>query len=306
MEDPKLTKTIVRREVTRVLTPGTAVDPALASERNNYLAALHVVPSGGASVAALALLDLSTGDFRATEFSGPGSLGFCIDELIKAQPSELLLSSGLPALDPLLEAEIEKIGTKTRLDEWVYTADYAIPLLERQMGASSLEGFGLASARAASIAAGAVVHYARSTQQIELQHVNTVRYYERAENLQLDAVTVRNLELIEPLFSGGAAPRSSRASKPWRWRSRRSLTGSNCARRWARSRIWSACCHAFRSTAPGRGTRRRFLPRWPGSLICTRGWSGSAHRAGWPAPRDSICSMTYANAWGGRCCPIPR
>ncbi len=205
MEDPKLTKTIVRREVTRVLTPGTAVDPALASERNNYLAALHVVPSAAGSVAALALLDLSTGDFRATEFSGPGSLGFCLDELIKAQPSELLLSSGLPPLGPLMEAEIEKIGTKTRLDEWVYTADYAIPLLERQMGASSLEGFGLASARAASIAAGAVVHYARSTQQIELQHVNTVRYYERAENLQLDAVTVRNLELIEPLFSGGAS-----------------------------------------------------------------------------------------------------
>jgi DNA mismatch repair protein MutS len=201
MEDPKLTKTIVRREVTRVLTPGTAVDPALASERNNYLAALHIAGSS----AGLALLDLSTGDFRATEFSGPGSVGFCIDELIKAQPSELLLSTGLGPLEPLMEAEIEKIGTKTRLDEWVYTAEYAIPLLERQMGSSGLEGFGLATARAASIAAGAVVHYARSTQQIELQHINTVRYYERAENLQLDAVTVRNLELIEPLFSGGAS-----------------------------------------------------------------------------------------------------
>ena len=201
MEDPKLTKTIVRREVTRVLTPGTAVDPGLASERNNYLAALHIT----GSVASLALLDLSTGDFRATEFSGPGALGLCIDELAKAQPSELLLSAGLGPLDPLIEAEIDKIGTRTRLDEWVYTSDYAIPLLERQLGASGLEGFGLATARGAAIAAGAVVHYARSTQQIELQHVNSIRYYERAENLQLDAVTVRNLELIEPLFSGGAS-----------------------------------------------------------------------------------------------------
>src|ERR1700729_3282741 len=200
MEDPKLTKKIVRREVTRVLTPGTAVDPALASERNNYLAALHIA----GTVAALALLDLSTGDFRATEFTGPGSVGFCVDELIKAQPSELLLSSEMPPLDPQLEAEIDKIGTKTRLEEWVYTADYAIPLLERQLGANGLEGFGLATARSAAIAAGALVHYARSTQQIELQHVNNIRYYERAENLQLDAVTVRNLELIEPLFSGGA------------------------------------------------------------------------------------------------------
>ncbi len=201
MEDPKLTKTIVRREVTRVLTPGTAVDPALASERNNYLAALHFA----GQVTALALLDLSTGDFRATEFSGPGSLALCADELMKAQPSELLLSSALPPFDPQVEAEIEKIGTKTRLEEWVYTPDYAIPLLERQMGSNGLDGFGLANARAAAIAAGAVVHYARSTQRIELQHINHIRYYERAENLQLDAVTVRNLELVEPLWTGGAS-----------------------------------------------------------------------------------------------------
>jgi DNA mismatch repair protein MutS len=201
MEDPKLTKKIVRREVTRVLTPGTAVDPALASERNNYLAALHI----NGSVSALALLDLSTGDFRTTEFTGPGSIGLCIDELIKAQPSELLLSSDLPPLELPMEAELEKIGTKTRLEAWVYTPDYAIPLLERQMGSNGLEGFGLANARTAAVAAGAVVHYARSTQQIELQHVNNIRYYERSENLQLDAVTVRNLELIEPLFSGGAS-----------------------------------------------------------------------------------------------------
>src|SRR3984885_12769339 len=140
MEDPKLTKKIVRREVTRVLTPGTAIDPTLASERNNYLAALHLA----GPVAALALLDLSTGDFRATEFRGPGSVGLCIDELSKAQPSEVLLSAALPSLDPQQEAEIDKIGTKTRLEAGAYSPDYAIPLLERPMGSNSLEGFGLA------------------------------------------------------------------------------------------------------------------------------------------------------------------
>ena len=200
MEDPKLTKKIVRREVTRVLTPGTAIDPALASERNNYLAALHLA----GPVAALALLDLSTGDFRTTEFTGPGSVGFCVDELLKAQPSEVLLSSGLPPLDPQMEAEIDKIGTKTRLEEWVYTADYAIPLLERQLGANSLEGFGLAECPVAPRSPPARWCITRArTQQIELQHINNIRYYERAENLQLDAVTVRNLELIEPLWAGG-------------------------------------------------------------------------------------------------------
>ena len=199
MEDPKLTKKIVRREVTRVLTPGTAVDPTLASERNNYLAALHIA----GPVAALALLDLSTGDFRTTEFTGAGSVGLCVDELMKAQPSELLLSSELPPLDPQMEAEIDKIGTKTRLEEWVYHRGLRHPAAGKTAGGQWLEGFGLASARSAAIAAGAVVHYARSTQQIELQHINNIRYYERSENLQLDAVTVRNLELIEPLFSGG-------------------------------------------------------------------------------------------------------
>jgi DNA mismatch repair protein MutS len=198
MEDPKLTKKIVRREVTRVLTPGTAMDPALASERNNYLAAFHVK----GQVAALALLDLSTGDFRAAEFSGPASIALCVDELQKAQPSEVLLTPAMPPIDPLLLAELDKIGIRTELDEWVFTSEYAIPQLERQLGANSLEGFGLAHAPAAAIAAGAVVHYARKTQQIELKHINHIRYYERAENLQLDAVTVRNLELIDPLWAG--------------------------------------------------------------------------------------------------------
>src|SRR3984957_1953038 len=76
MEDPKLAKKIVRRDVTRVLTPGTAIDPALGSEQNNFLAAV----SFGENLAALALLDLSTGDFRAAEFAGPQASVLCLDE----------------------------------------------------------------------------------------------------------------------------------------------------------------------------------------------------------------------------------
>jgi DNA mismatch repair protein MutS len=201
MEDPKLTKKIVRREVTRVLTPGTSLDPALGSEQNNFLAALHL----GSQVSALALLDLSTGDFRASEFSGPNAATLCIDELLKAQPSELLLpGSGLLLVGGIeIPKALERIQTRTKLDDWVFTPDYAIPLLERQLGAHSLQGFGLEGHSHAAVAAGAVLHYVQSTQKLELGHIDSIRFYERAQYLQLDQVTIRNLELTETLFNDG-------------------------------------------------------------------------------------------------------
>ena len=198
MEDPKLTKKIVRREVTRVLTPGTAIDPALGSDQNNFLAAV----SFGENLAALALLDLSTGDFRAAEFTGPQATALCLDELQKASPSEVLLSGSNPLLTHKAELPpaLERIRTKTPIEEWVFTKDYAMPLLERQLGVGSLDGFGLTQHSAAAVAAGAILHYVRSTQRVELGHIDSIRFYERAEHLQLDQVTVRNLELLEPLF----------------------------------------------------------------------------------------------------------
>ncbi len=198
MEDPKLTKKIVRREVTRVLTPGTALDPALGEGINNFLAALYLA----GDKAALALLDVSTGDFRAAEFSGPQSIMQCLDELAKFSPSELLLPSATSLQTHTAEFSrgLERVRTKTLLEDWVFTRDYALPLLERQLGAHSLDGFGLSGHSAAAIAAGAILHYVRGTQKLELDHLDNIRFYERAEFLQLDQVTVRNLELIDPLF----------------------------------------------------------------------------------------------------------
>ena len=199
MEDPRLTKKIVRREVIRMLTPGTAMDPALGSSENNYLAAVHIA----AGTVGLAYLDLSTGDFRATEFSGPTALAQCADELEKLAPSEVLASASNPLLNEskeLAEA-LARARTKTGIDDWAFTADYAIPLLERQMGTMSLEGFGLATHRAAAVAAGVIVHYVRQTQQNDAGHVDAIRYYERSQHMHLDQVTVRNLELVEPIFT---------------------------------------------------------------------------------------------------------
>lgn len=195
LEDPKLTKKIVRRDVTRVLTPGTAMDPALGSSENNYLAAVCMVEGE----VGLAYLDLSTGDFRATEFSGTNALAQCADELAKLAPSEILAPAHLVSSE--LTAALERIRTRTPIEDWVFAGDYAIPLLERQMGTASLEGFGLTQHRAAAAAAGAVVHYVRQTQQNDAEHVDTIRYYERSQHMHLDQVTVRNLELLEPIFT---------------------------------------------------------------------------------------------------------
>ncbi len=96
--------------------------------------------------------------------------------------------------------------TETPLDDWIFAPDHAIPLLENHFGVLSLEGFGLAGrTAAASAAAGAILYYVRSTQRGSLDHVDRIGWYERQNCLVLDAVTVRNLELIEPLFAGADA-----------------------------------------------------------------------------------------------------
>jgi DNA mismatch repair protein MutS len=197
MEDPKLTKKIVRREVTRVLTPGTALDAALGQEQNNFLAALYESGPEKAPLCAVALLDVSTGEFRTAEFQGPAARQQAVDEIVKAGPSEVLLaeSAELPALLGLVPA-------RTRVPDWVWTSDFAIPLVARQLNVRSLEGFGLDRHPAAAIAAGAVLHYVRTTQKNEALHIDSLKFQEHSTALELDQVTVRNLELVEPLFVG--------------------------------------------------------------------------------------------------------
>jgi DNA mismatch repair protein MutS len=197
MEDPKLTKKIVRREVTRVLTPGTALDSALGQEQNNFLAGLFETGPATEPVCAVALLDVSTGEFRTAEFTGAAARQQAVDEIVKAGPSEVLLpaSAELPAL-------LERIPARTRVEDWVWTRDFAVPLVERQLNVRTLEGYGLDAHPAAAIAAGAVLHYVRTTQKIEALHIDSLKFQEHSTALELDQVTVRNLELVEPLFAG--------------------------------------------------------------------------------------------------------
>ncbi|HSY99546.1 MAG TPA: DNA mismatch repair protein MutS [Terriglobales bacterium] len=210
MENAGLAKKLVRREVTRVVTPGTAADFSLSSEENNFLAAVAQI---GDRVG-FAALDLSTGEFRATEFSGEDAGKRIQEELQQLRPKELLYGSAAPLFDeqrsrgdgrPLPSGRPTSgsaVFAETPLDDWVFAPDHAIPLLENHFGVLSLEGFGLAGKPAAASAAGAILYYVRSTQRGTLDHVDRVGFYERQNHLVLDAVTVRNLELIEPLFAG--------------------------------------------------------------------------------------------------------
>jgi len=206
MEDSRLAKKLVRREVTRVVTPGTAADSALSSEENNFLAALAQVGDG----VGFAALDLSTGEFRATEFHGEDAGRRIQEELQQLRPKEVLYGSAAPLFEgkgrcgaPPGHSPGGGAGyAETPLDDWIFAPDHAIPLLENHFGVLSLEGFGLAGKPAAASAAGAILYYVRSTQRGTLHHVDRIGFYERQNCLVLDAVTVRNLELIEPLFAG--------------------------------------------------------------------------------------------------------
>ena len=197
MEDPKLTKKIVRREVTRVLSPGTALDSALSQEQNNFLAAYSEAGPSDGALCAIALLDVSTGEFRTAEFRGPAARQQAVDEILLARACEVLL-----AASAVLPAALERIPARTRVEDWVWTRDFALPLVERQMNVRSLEGFGLVGHDAAAIAAGALVHYVRTTQKNEALHIDSLKFQEHSTALELDQVTVRNLELVEPLFVG--------------------------------------------------------------------------------------------------------
>jgi len=224
MEDPKAAKTIVRREVTRVLTPGTAVDAALEASESQWLASVAAAGKDATASVGVAAIDLSTGEFHATEFAGATAWAQALDELARMRPTEILFArgSGFGATtqsvrqgvlreteaspfsrddESVVDGAPDLTGARTEVEEWAFTEEYAIPLLRQQLKVHSLDGVGMAGHAAAAVAAGAIVHYLRATKQGALEHLDTLRYYERSDCLELDAVSVRNLELVEPLFS---------------------------------------------------------------------------------------------------------
>ena len=209
MEQPGPGKKLVRREVSRVITPGTATDVSLLDAReNNFLAAAAHNPT--LSVIGLALVDLSTGEFLATEFVGPHAEESLREELQLLRPRETLL----PRPQQLFEtAKVSLLdgagGVESRLEDWIFQRDYAERILREQFGVAELTGFGLDDHVQAQCAAGAIIHYLRENAargddapSVEaLRHLDRIRYYEQHDTLVLDPVSVRNLELLSPIFT---------------------------------------------------------------------------------------------------------
>jgi DNA mismatch repair protein MutS len=209
MEQPGPGKKLVRREVTRVITPGTATDVAVLDAReNNFLAA--VAQNASAETIGLALVDLSTGEFQATEFSGSNAQESLRDELQLIRPRETLLPRPQQLFETAKTSLLDGVGgVETRVEDWVFHPDYAERILREQFGVAELTGFGLDDHPQALSAAGAVVHYLRENSargddapSIEaLRHLDRIRFYEQHDALILDPVSVRNLELVSPIFT---------------------------------------------------------------------------------------------------------
>src|SRR5215472_8885525 len=209
MEQPGPGKKLVRREVSRVITPGTATDVAVLDAReNNFLAG--VAQDGATGRIGLALVDLSTGEFLATEFHGPRAEEDLRDELQLLHPRETLLPRPHQLFETAKNTLLDGLGgVETRLEDWIFQRDYAERILREQFGVAELTGFGLDAHLQALCAAGAVVHYLRENAargddapSVEaLQHLDRIRYYEQQDALVLDPVSVRNLELLTPIFT---------------------------------------------------------------------------------------------------------
>ena len=185
LEDPKQTKTIVKRGVTELVTPGVALnDEVLHSKTNNFLASIHF----GKSITGVAFMDISTGEFLTSQ----GSNDY-IDKLLQNfNPSEVLISK--KHRQEFSEVFLTEFNT-FYLEDWVYQDDYANEKLIQHFQTKSLKGFGVDQLYEGIVAAGSVLHYLEETQHKKLQHISTINRIGEDKYVWMDRFTIRNLEL---------------------------------------------------------------------------------------------------------------
>ena len=188
LEDPKMTKTIVKRGVTELVTPGVALnDDVLEQKKNNYLAAVHP----GKKKWGVSFLDISTGDFMTSE----GSVDHVDQLLQKFNPSEVLVSK------PKKAFFAEHFGMHHAvfyMEDWVFQLEFCNELLTQHFQTKSLKGFGVEGLEMGSITAGVILHYLAETQHKQLQHIHAVQAISSEDYVGIDRFTARNLELLFP------------------------------------------------------------------------------------------------------------
>jgi DNA mismatch repair protein MutS len=215
LEDPKMTKSIVKRGVTELVTPGVSYnDKVLEGTKNNFLAAINFTKTG----LGVSFLDVSTGEFLVAE----GSVEY-IDKLIQGfQPAEILFEKSKQKL--YSESFSDKAYTY-KLDDWIFTFDYAQESLLKHFDVKSLKGFGIEKMESAVIAASAILHYLSETQHDKTGHIKKISRIEEDKYVWLDRFTVRNLELLYSSNEGATTlidvldktitPPGSRMLKRW-------------------------------------------------------------------------------------------
>lgn len=186
LEDPKMTKTIVKRGVTELVTPGVSFnDQVLEQGKNNFLCALHF----GKEEIGVAFLDVSTGEFLVAE----GNKEY-IDKLISGfEPSEIIYQKNR---SKDFQGQFGENHYTFRLEDWIFTTEYANENLNKHFGTSSLKGFGIENLSLAIVAAGAVFHYLNENQHQKLGHITAISRIEEEKYVWLDRFTIRNLELV--------------------------------------------------------------------------------------------------------------
>jgi len=194
LEDPKLTKKLVKRGITELVTPGVSINDNILNHReNNFLAAIHV---SDRKTWGVAFLDISTGEFLTAE----GAPEY-IDKLLASfAPKELLVERGNRSA---VEGELTAKYLIFEMDDWVFTPDSAHDRLLKQFGTSSLKGFGVHQLKAAIVASGAILHYLDITQHTQIGHITHLAQIEESRYVRLDKFTVRNLELVSAMNEDG-------------------------------------------------------------------------------------------------------
>lgn len=194
LEDPKLTKKLVKRGVTEVVTPGVAIqDNVLDYKQNNFLCALHF----GKSACGISLLDISTGEFLVDE----GTFDYVEKMLTNFQPKEVLIERGRRRLFE------DTFGTRYcifEMDDWVFTEQTARQRLNRHFKVRSMKGFGVDNLKNGLVASGAIMQYLDQTQHTNVAHIIRLRRIEAERFVRLDNFTIRNLELLDSMHSDGA------------------------------------------------------------------------------------------------------